>query len=304
MRIRYSSFSVAGVIEETPALIGADELARNPGAYAVLDATVSFPKPRFDGDYRPESGSAAWEQTHIPGSAHADLLGDFSAPDANLHFTHPSPELLAAALAALGVAPGAEIVVYDRGTMTWAARLWWMLRNVGIHARVLDGGLDRWTTLGLPVDSGRSERGPGTGIRTDLVDHGLWSDRDNVLAVSTGAAPGTLVCALDPEQFAGTATTRYARRGHIPGSRSLPAKSLLDDGVLRPVPQLAELAGAALTDADRPLVLYCGGGVSACLVALALVRAGHDRIAVYDGSLEEWAADPALPMISHGNGDV
>ncbi|MEE2034208.1 sulfurtransferase [Rhodococcus chondri] len=292
------------MIEESSPLIGADELAGNPGAYAILDATVSFPKPRFDGDYRPESGYASWERAHLPGSAHADLLGDFSAPDTALHFTRPAPEQLAAALARLGVEPHSEIVVYDHGAMTWAARLWWMLRNVGVRARVLDGGLERWTSLGLPVGSGRGERGPGAETRTDLVDHGLWRDRDDVLAVGTGSAPGTLVCALDPEQFAGTATTRYARRGHIPGSRNLPAKSLLDAGVLRPVPQLVELTDAALPGAERPLVLYCGGGVSACLAALALVQSGHDGVAVYDGSLEEWAADPALPMISEGSADA
>src|SRR5690606_345560 len=116
----------------------------------------------------------------------------------------------------------------------------------------------------------------------------------------------TLVCALDAEQFAGTATTRYARRGHISGSRNLPAKSLLADGVLRSTDRIAELAEQALADTARPLILYCGGGVSACLVALALVRTGHDDIAVYDGSLEEWTADPALPMrtLGEGKGDA
>lgn len=279
-------------------LISVETLSRNPGSYAVLDATVSFPKPRFDGDYRPESGYAAWRDAHLPGSLHADLLGDFSADHPDLHFSRPTAEQLVRALADLGVAPDAEIVVYDDGGMTWASRLWWMLRNVGIPAHVLDGGLARWTELGLPVQSGDAAARPTTAPRTGLTDHGLWRDRDDVLGVVSGDAPGTLVCALDPEQFAGVATTRYARRGHITGSRNLSAKSLVGDGVLRSVSHVTDLADVALADAERPVILYCGGGVSACLVALALVRSGHGDLAVYDGSLEEWTADPALPMVT------
>ncbi|MEU5844235.1 rhodanese-like domain-containing protein [Rhodococcus sp. NPDC047139] len=277
-------------------LISAEELSVDPMAYTILHATVSFPKPRFDGDYRPESGYATWCDARIPGSLHADLLDGFSARDTRLHFSRPAPDDLASALAELGVAPDADLVIYDDGSMTWASRLWWMLRNVGIPARVLDGGLARWTALRLPVDSGDIAGFRAATPRTGLTDRGLWRDREDVLAVVSGDAPGTLVCALDAEQFAGTATTRYARRGHISGSRNLPAKSVLADGVLHSTDRVDELAEAALAGSGRPLILYCGGGVSACLLALALVRAGHTDLAVYDGSLEEWTADPALPM--------
>ncbi len=284
-------------------VVAAEDLARDLAAVVVLDATVSFPKPRFDGDYRPESGRSTWAEAHIPGAVHIDLLGEFSAPDGPLHFTRPEPERLSAELARIGVGPGTDIVVYDAGEMTWASRVWWMLRNIGIPARVLDGGLARWTELGLPLSS--EEPAPPAAIEpADVTDHGLWRDRDDVLGVSAGSESGTLLCALDPEHFAGTATTRYARRGRIPGSRNLPAKSLLGAGVLRPHTELVALAESVVSGAEQLLIVYCGGGVSACLVALALVRTGHDDIAIYDGSLAEWAADPTLPMISDDRGRV
>jgi thiosulfate/3-mercaptopyruvate sulfurtransferase len=43
--------------------------------------------------------------------------------------------------------------------------------------------------------------------------------------------------------------------------------------------------------------VYCGGGISATLLALGLVRAGRDDVKIYDGSLEEWTADPARPVV-------
>ena len=47
----------------------------------------------------------------------------------------------------------------------------------------------------------------------------------------------------------------------------------------------------------RPRVIcYCGGGIAATMDALALTLIGYGNVAVYDGSMQEWAADPALPM--------
>ncbi len=45
-------------------------------------------------------------------------------------------------------------------------------------------------------------------------------------------------------------------------------------------------------------MVYCGGGIAAAGTAFALRRAGHPDVAVYDGSLDEWAADPHAPLVS------
>jgi thiosulfate/3-mercaptopyruvate sulfurtransferase len=44
------------------------------------------------------------------------------------------------------------------------------------------------------------------------------------------------------------------------------------------------------------VITYCGGGIAATSVALALEMLGHRNVKVYDASLTEWAADPELPM--------
>ncbi|HWT09094.1 MAG TPA: rhodanese-like domain-containing protein, partial [Roseomonas sp.] len=119
------------------------------------------------------------------------------------------------------------------------------------------------------------------------------ADRAEVLAAL--GAPGVVVVnALSAEQHEGTGGLPYHRPGRIAGSRNLPAP-LLADATLAPaaVAALAEQAGIARGDR---VIAYCGGGIAASNLAFNLLRSGWDDIAVYDGSLDEWGRDPALPM--------
>ncbi|MEK1942960.1 MAG: rhodanese-like domain-containing protein [Pseudomonas sp.] len=262
----------------------------------ILDATVNLPAPRFDGDYRASSGYDGWLAAHIPGSRHADLLTDLADTSASFSFAMPQPDELLKALAALGVSTEKTVVIYDRADGFWAARLWWTLRGIGIESAVLDGGFNAWKQADYPEAVGCSVR---TTAQTPLslgAHSAPYVDREQVLAVVEGRAPGILVCALGPGLFDGTAPTRYARRGHIPGSLNLPARTLFDErGRYLPKDALSQLLAAQLHD-DTPLILYCGGGISAAANALALTLLGRQHVSIYDGSLQEWAADARLPM--------
>jgi thiosulfate/3-mercaptopyruvate sulfurtransferase len=63
-----------------------------------------------------------------------------------------------------------------------------------------------------------------------------------------------------------------------------------------PAEQLrAQFAAVGAHDQGR-LIIYCGGGIAARREAFVLTLLGVTNIAVYDGSLLEWTADPSLPM--------
>ena len=47
---------------------------------------------------------------------------------------------------------------------------------------------------------------------------------------------------------------------------------------------------------NERIVTYCNGGIAAAADALALVLAGHTNVALYDGSLNEWASDPSRAL--------
>ncbi|WP_059022370.1 rhodanese-like domain-containing protein [Mycobacterium sp. M26] len=278
-------------------LISVAELAAlqaDPHADLVIaDASVDLPSPRFDGDHQAHSGRHFFDQAHIPGSIHLDLVAELHDSRADYHFAVPEPADLAARLARRGIGRDTTVVAYDRGDMLWAARLWWTLRWIGLDVRVLDGGLSAWLARYPVASASRPEPGPADPwIPEHPAD--VWADKAAVAAIAAGTAPGTLICGLSAEAFAGTVASRYRRRGHIPGSVNVPARAHLGpDGLLLPV---AALRSAYASITAHPVVLYCGGGISASLNALALTVAGVGGIRIYDGSLEQWAADPEAAL--------
>jgi thiosulfate/3-mercaptopyruvate sulfurtransferase len=46
------------------------------------------------------------------------------------------------------------------------------------------------------------------------------------------------------------------------------------------------------------VITYCGTGVAAASDAFVLHVLGHPDVAVYDGSMMEWCADPDLPLVT------
>jgi thiosulfate/3-mercaptopyruvate sulfurtransferase len=275
----------------------------------VLDATVILPAPAHDGDYRVRSGRERFADGHIPTARYADLLGDLSDHDAPYHFARPSADRLAAALERLGVTNRSVVVTYDSAGGVWAARLWWMLRWIGVRGAVLDGGWRAWVASGGAVESGPPVAADLAGLAADPPaglgagvsgvmprEHpGMWAGQEDVAEVVRGARSASLVCALSAELFAGTTPTRYTRRGHIPSSVSVPARALMTaDGCMLPRAQLMEAAG--VIPEGGPVIVYCGGGISAAVVAQSLTIIGREDVAIYDGSLEEWSADPDLPV--------
>jgi thiosulfate/3-mercaptopyruvate sulfurtransferase len=64
-----------------------------------------------------------------------------------------------------------------------------------------------------------------------------------------------------------------------------------------PADTLERTVGDAIgAQSSGDVICYCGGGIAATMDAFVLALLGRDDVAVYDASLQEWAADPSLPM--------
>ncbi|MCP4572893.1 MAG: sulfurtransferase [bacterium] len=257
----------------------------------VLDCTV-FIELDEQGRMRPVNGRANYEKGHIPSAGFADLLGELSDVDGPRRYALPTPENLCTAMGTLGVGDNARVVLYDGSNSAWASRVWWMLRWIGFdRAAVLDGGLRAWTAEGRPLSTEPADE-PSRKI-SPLLRPALVADRDEVFA-SISDDNVSLIDAMPGPHFQGKMVL-YDRPGHIPGAINIPVTDLLDEsGRFRPHDELAALCG---DDHESRAIIYCGGGIAASANAFVITRLGFTNVAVYMASLQEWAADPANPLV-------
>ena len=257
----------------------------------VLDCTVRM-EPDESGGVRTVSGRPDYESGHIPTAGFADLKGPLSDVDSSMDFALPTPKAFCAAMGALGVGDDSRVVLYDGFNSVWATRVWWMLRWVGFdQAAVLDGGLAAWTAEERPLSTEPANHEARE--LTPVVRPELVADRDEVFAAINDDAV-SLIDVMHEPHFRGD-MAMYGRPGHIPSAVNIPSMALFDDsGRFRPHEELeAMFAG----DREARAITYCGAGVAASANAFVMSRLGFTDVAVYMGSLQEWAADPSNPLV-------
>ncbi len=195
----------------------------------------------------------------------------------------------------LGVGDGTHVVVYSATGVWWATRVWWLLRYHGFEqVSVLDGGLGKWKAEGKTVSSSVSV--PAHATFTPTRETSRIAMKEDVLQAIDPETKDRVLDVLSPEYYRGEVGDLfgYGRLGHIAGAENRPTDLFMrPDGTFR---ELTDIAGAIEDLSGAPVITYCGGGVAATQAAFALELAGLRHVRVYDGSLEEWTADPGLPM--------
>lgn len=276
-------------------LVTTDALADELGApdLRIFDCSIAL-VIKEDGGYQSSSGQADYLKEHIPGAAFMDLMGTLSDTNNPLPFMMPTEAQLVSAFSSYGVGPQTRVVLYNRGPAWWALRVWWMLRELGFdQATVLDGGLDKWIAEGRPVASGE-EKYPAAEFQVGERRR-IFIGADDVQ--SELANSDTLVINALAAKIHSGEMGNYARPGHITGSVNVPAPELFaEDNTLLPLDRLEAAFEGVDALSKTKVVSYCGGGISATADAIALHLLGHENVQIYDGSLAEWARDPARPM--------
>lgn len=235
---------------------------------------------------RPGEGRVAYDAGHLPGAVHADVDTDLTVLDGPGRHPLPDPIEFAARMAALGIGNEHLVVAYDDVGGWVAARLWWMLDDLG-HERVavLDGGIGAWTAAGHPLTTDAPSFVPG---HLRLADH--WTrtiDRD---ALRARLGTVRLLDARGAPRYRGEVEPIDAVPGHIPTAVHAPTDGNLGaDGRFLGAAVLGDRFRALGADGiDAEVVTSCGSGVAACHNALAMRAAGLADPLLYVGSYSDW----------------
>ena len=235
-------------------------------------------------DVRWPGDREAYERGHLPGAVYVDLDTWLAGPPSAAAGRHPlpDPEVFAAGMTEAGIGDDDTVVAYDDVGGIMAARLVWMLRVLGRPAALLDGGLAAWP--------GRVESGAVTRARAAFTPRPWPAER--LAEPADVAAAGVVVDARPGERFRGEVDSPLdPRRGHIPGSRSLPCRENLDEsGRLLPLPVLRDRLAAAGVPERGDWVSSCGSGVTSCHSLLLAEHLGLAPGRLYVGSWSQWAA--------------
>ena len=239
----------------------------------------------------PGAGRAAYLAGHIPGAIHVDIDADLALPPGpGRPGRHPlpSPADVASRLGALGIGDEHEVVAYDDVGGWVAARLWWMLDDLG-HDRVaiLDGGIGAWEAAGLPLSTQVPDHPPARlSLATD------WRRTIDREALRAGLGRVRLLDARAGARYRGETEPIDPVAGHIPTAVSAPTDGNLgpDGTFLDPAALAKRFRSIGAGGSQGEVVTSCGSGVAACHNALAMRAAGLPDPILYVGSFSDWSS--------------
>jgi len=227
----------------------------------------------------------AYAQGHIPGAINASalLLNRSEPPIGGLM---PEPAAVNHFLKNIGARIGDQIVAYDGGLETPAARLVWVMDAYGYEAcSWLSGGYRAWTHHCYAAS---------TDIETPLTGNlSLSFIGDNVVSVDAlvkqldSGAP-QILDVRSAGEYAGT-DVRAAHPGHVPGARHAEWTTMLDEhGQLLDEQQLEQQIHSLGISNDEPVIVYCQTHQRSAVTYVALKHLGFQSVKAIDGAWSAW----------------
>jgi thiosulfate/3-mercaptopyruvate sulfurtransferase len=236
-----------------------------------------------------------YSQGHLPGAVNlpAPATDDL---EANRQGFPLPPERALQLFRAAGIRAASRVVIYDDQGNRYAARVFYVLEFFGHpHLQVLNGGFRKWLAEGRPTASEVSRVAPGDFTPTPQA--GLIATSEWVDAHLKDPAV-VFVDARSPEEFRGEKVIG-PRGGRVPGAVNIEWTRAISPGetktFLEPGPLLKLFQDLRVTR-DREVVSYCQVGIRAAEIYFALRLLGYPRVRIYDGSWEDWSANPTLPI--------
>ena len=242
----------------------------------------------------PNGGLNKFNQGHIPNAQFADMDKDLASPMSKTSGRHPLPDpsQFIEKLRNWGVNNNSQIICYDDISGAFAARMWWLLNWVGHkNVAVLDGGLEKWTAQGLPLETEVTQRSPGK--FSGEPNKEMWVDV-NFVKQQLEQRNIQLLDARSSERFTAIDQKTDPVPGHVPGAVNYPfAGNLNQQGVFLSANELSKRFATVFAEYQQDQIIsMCGSGVTACHNLLSMNIAGFPTPRLYVGSWSEWIKDP------------
>ncbi len=237
-----------------------------------------------------EWGYQEYLNSHIPGAYYLDLEKDLSSPVKKHGGRHPLPnvEQLAQKLSSLGIRQTkTRVVAYDDSRFAFAARLWWLLRYLGHdNVKILDGGWTAWRNLDYPI----SNQIPPTNPKTLFMAQPRldWIVEHQQIQAHLNSTEIVLIDSRDEKRYRGEEEPIDPIAGQIPGAINSPYLWVSNsEGYY----QTQQDLWSAYQDTAKPLWVYCGSGVTACVNLFSLEQFGlFSKAKLYPGGWSDWCS--------------
>jgi thiosulfate/3-mercaptopyruvate sulfurtransferase len=236
---------------------------------------------------------------HIPGAVNV-FYGSWAIKKGDLLNELTPVDDLADLVGGAGIGKDSLVVIVgktekvpDQVDMT---RVAWTLKYVGVaNVAILSGGHTQWAKENKPLsqDMVKAKAKPFKAV----VNKGLFVDKAFVIS-KVGKV--TILDTRGPAFYEGKEKLPFVPKlGRIKGAVNLPVGQLYtQEGLYKAKAELAALAEkAAGKNMSKEIIVYCDTGKIATSWAFIMTEMlSYKNVKVYDGSFQEWAADPNAPM--------
>lgn len=247
-------------------------------------------------DLQPKAG---YKQIHITGAVHSDY-GQWRQRNKQGFKLIPSVAALERLIGSLGIDNQTHVVLVpfgrSAGDIATATRVYWTLKAVGHdEVSILDGGLIGYAEYrDNPLES-NPNLPAAKSFKAHLREEYLITVPHVKAAIDSKTQ---LIDARSIAEFSGE-RGKPGRSGTIPTSANLSFNKLIKEGggFFHPPKQLRNIFTTHRVSLEGEQISYCQSGHRASLswfVAHELL--GNQQAKLYDGSMQEWAADPSLPL--------
>ncbi|MEJ2586869.1 MAG: rhodanese-like domain-containing protein [Deltaproteobacteria bacterium] len=241
----------------------------------------------------------AYAAGHIPGAVNVPMPS-WIVKKNGLLLEVPEDTALFQTLGSSGIAPNSKVVVVNTANHPYpladTARVADMLIYAGLrNASVLSGGYDKWIKEKRPVSDAPSKPAP-VAFKGKVRKEMFVTKKD----VKARLGKCTLMDARTPDVYFGVVKEPFcARPGHISGATCWPVPWMwTDDGAYKDIEAIKATArGVVGSDLSKEIIVYCGvGGYAAAAWFVLHDVLGYSNVKIYDGSAQEWTADPDAPV--------